>query len=889
VNEVLIAGQPYPLAFDSKEGLLWRVTDVGGQPIEETWQDWSGGGFETEHRQGTYLYSDGFDATSKGTLRFSPTIKSLVSSGLSTDFGYFFEAMGASGSAPVFDAAVSGDTAGTAATSLTLSNLTVASGNQDRIVIVFVTVGANLTAPFCSTVTFAGQQCTHVGGPSQVGCSTEIWYLLSPPEGAGSTVITLRTTGTQHIAAAAASFYNVHQTAPFAGYNVAIGTSGTVSLYMGGVSTQTIIAAVGIAASLTVTPGASETERWDNNDGANITQAGVTEAGSATALIDPTFTSNNWAAVGVLLAPVTTQYYYCAEGTRIWKLQYDSDAGITEVVIESGTVDSATATTLTDTGAFTGNTYGAAAGRNIVKITGGTGSGQYRTITSHTNDTLTVADWNPTPDGTSTYSILASIDVASSAMRRPFFYYSKWYVPCGASTNVRRLDTVGATQDTWADSGFVSLHNSGFQKTDTPNFAGAKTANQIGVASSAPTSALTSLGSGVGDTSTTITDLVETQGYLFPIKEDGFFEFDADGIARPVDLGLSRSNVDNLNGRGTETFGDMIVTPYISGMLRYQIGSGVIPVGIEEIKGVRRVPNTGITLPKDRRPVGCIRVGKYFYTAYNSATKSLLCQFRLREQGDPPGPEWIWHSLKDISLVKGLGHDSRNRLWMKGADADSGSRAFQVMELDQHGGTDTQYRRGDVSETYTIIFGEWTPNDGEQVQDRAFELELSGGWSAQTSLQPQVYRNDGNSVESVGSAITASGVTINNWTTGTNDTEYRSFTVIEVTTGATYTPLASDPMIMRVRRKGRTPMLYRCVIPANDAELGQYGLTAEDARQNLYRYQNAGVIAFNEPGPSCPSSATFNAEVVAVKDVRFEAATGIGYGIELTLLRHVHD
>jgi len=888
LNEVLIAGQPYPIALDSKEGLLWRVTDIGGEPIEETWQDWSGGGFETEHRQGTYLYSDGFDATRKGTLRFSPTIKSLVSSGLGTGFGYFFEGLGAT-SAPSFDAAVSGDTAGTAAVSLTLSNLTVASGNKNRFVVVFVSIPAN-DYVFCQTVTFAGQQCFFRTTTARAGISTEAWYLPNPPEGAGATVITLNT-GAQHIAAAAASFYDVKQTDSFSSIQEQSGNSSpTAMLQMVNVGAlDTIIASVGIGASVTVTEGTNETEQWDNNDGANVTNSGYTQAGSNGGIIAPTFTSNPWAAIGIALTAAQATYYYWAEGTRIWKLQYDSDAGITEVVIESGTADSATSTTLTDTGAFTGDTYGAAAGRNIVKITGGTGSGQYRAITSHTNDVLTVAAWDTTPDGTSTYSILASVDVASAAMGRPFYYYSKWYVPCGASTNVRRLDSITATQDTWADSGFVSLHNSGFQKTDTPNFAGAKTANQIGVASSAPTSALTSLGSGVGDTSTTITDLVETQGYLFPIKEDGFFEFDADGIARPIDLGLSRSNVDNLNGRGTETFGDMIVTPYISGMLRYQIGSGVIPVGIEEIKGFRRVPNTGITLPKDRRPVGCIRVGKYFYTAYNSATKSLLCQFRLREQGDPPGPEWIWHSLKDISLVKGLGHDSRNRLWMKGADADSGSRAFQVMELDQHGGTDTQYRRGDVSETYTIVFGEWTPNDGEQVQDRAFELELSGGWSAQTSLQPQVYRNDENSVESVGSAITASGVTINNWTTGTNDTEYRSLTVIEVTTGATYTPLASDPMIMRVRRKGRTPMLYRCVIPASDAELGQYGLTAEDARQNLFRHQNEGVIAFNEPGPSGPRSTSFNAEVIAVKDVRFEVATGIGYGIELTLLRHIHD
>ena len=130
--EILITGQAYPLAVDSREGILWRVVDVD-RPIEETWQDWSGGGFETEHKPGTYLYSDGFDATRKGVLRFSPTIKSLVSSALSPDFGYFFQATEAA-STLSFDSAISGDTglAGPLGT-LILPNLNIASGNQNPI------------------------------------------------------------------------------------------------------------------------------------------------------------------------------------------------------------------------------------------------------------------------------------------------------------------------------------------------------------------------------------------------------------------------------------------------------------------------------------------------------------------------------------------------------------------------------------------------------------------------------------------------------------------------------------------------------------------------------------------------------------------------------------
>jgi hypothetical protein len=71
---------------------------------------------------------------------------------------------------------------------------------------------------------------------------------------------------------------------------------------------------------------------------------------------------------------------------------------------ETATADSGTETTLTDSGAFSGDTY---AGK-LVHITAGTGSGDYRVIKSHTNDTLTVIGaFSSSPDGTSVYEILS--------------------------------------------------------------------------------------------------------------------------------------------------------------------------------------------------------------------------------------------------------------------------------------------------------------------------------------------------------------------------------------------------------------------------------------------------------------------------------------------------
>jgi len=68
----------------------------------------------------------------------------------------------------------------------------------------------------------------------------------------------------------------------------------------------------------------------------------------------------------------------------------------------TGTATSATGTTLTQIG----KTWAASQWINSqVRITGGTGAGQIRTITANTADTLTVATWTTNPDATSTYAI----------------------------------------------------------------------------------------------------------------------------------------------------------------------------------------------------------------------------------------------------------------------------------------------------------------------------------------------------------------------------------------------------------------------------------------------------------------------------------------------------
>lgn len=81
-----------------------------------------------------------------------------------------------------------------------------------------------------------------------------------------------------------------------------------------------------------------------------------------------------------------------------------STGGTSNTATSSGTATSGTASTLTDSGkSWTVNAYTG----QIVRITSGTGSGQWRFIASNTSTALTVApDFTTTPDATSVYEVI---------------------------------------------------------------------------------------------------------------------------------------------------------------------------------------------------------------------------------------------------------------------------------------------------------------------------------------------------------------------------------------------------------------------------------------------------------------------------------------------------
>lgn len=500
------------------------------------------------------------------------------------------------------------------------------------------------------------------------------------------------------------------------------------------------------------------------------------------------------------------------------------------------------------------------------------------------------------PSASPTLALVATTAVASGSPGRPAKFKGKWYAAEGASANVRRLDDVATP--TWADAGFEAGHQATYQRLGTPFIARSETAdaNEVGIASSAPTSDSSfDVGTEVGDTTTGITDMIEAQGLLFVAKSDGLFDFGTESDSRRVLPSFNRGNADTDNGKGMAAFGDRIIYPSNQGAWRYIIGRSARPVGQEDIPYFfDRSGVMGVTVPKSGRYVWFVTIGKYWYGLFNSYNLTYVQQFRERTDFDPPGPEMVINNVAVLPLCKGAYVDSDNYLWLKGAAAAAPQRGVFVIHLDAFGGTDVQGRRGNTEFPAPAFYMDERNYDrpDEIKQLRAFGVELEN-WDANISLQLNAFRDNGVS-EDVGAAITADGVTVRNWTVGTSDTCYRYRPALSLTVDSAYSPAGGDPRILRCWVKARTPEILRIVIPADDDALKPFQKTALEAEQNLKRLLSQGPVTFRRPGdyddPAASGDAvadrTFDGEVIGVTDTLYMVEDGrYGKGIVLTVRR----
>lgn len=112
------------------------------------------------------------------------------------------------------------------------------------------------------------------------------------------------------------------------------------------------------------------------------------------------FATNSWVTLTQTGLPATISTDSRLISTPSW---IDNDFQ----TFATGTATSATGTTLVNSGkAWATNQWA----NSQVRITGGTGAGQIRIITSNTGTTLTVPTWTITPDATSVYAIEGNDD-----------------------------------------------------------------------------------------------------------------------------------------------------------------------------------------------------------------------------------------------------------------------------------------------------------------------------------------------------------------------------------------------------------------------------------------------------------------------------------------------
>jgi hypothetical protein len=479
---------------------------------------------------------------------------------------------------------------------------------------------------------------------------------------------------------------------------------------------------------------------------------------------------------------------------------------------------------------------------------------------------------------------------------RPAKVNGNWYSPAGSGANAEKLTNV-----TWADvtGTWKADHLSTFQKGVTPTVARVNSTTQNTVELNADTGDITDTWTNesekVGDTSTKITELLEMQGQLFVCKEDNLYRFGTEAESFPVIPFIQRGKIDSENGKGSFAFGDEIIYMSKGDLWRHRIGGGSLPIGLNTIRSWRKIDDI-IDTPKDGRPVFGVHVGEYWYYLVNDGETSHLIQARKRREGDPAGHELIQHSVLTIPLSKGLGVDSKNRLWIKGASADAATRDIRVIELAEDGSLDVQNRRGQASAAHDIWFDERNPGrPQDKVQIRHMTVELEGDWDSTTSLQLKLYRDNATTPTSIGSAITSSGVTVRNPTVGTTDTAFRFRPQLTLTTNSSYTPKNSDPQVLRVIVGIRFPEIIRIVINAEQLALDKTGLEAFEAEQNLRRLQNQGTVTFRRPGDyddpvagtDLVTDRTFTGEVEGVTDIMYKIEKGYAHGLELRVKRWI--
>lgn len=249
---------------------------------------------------------------------------------------------------------------------------------------------------------------------------------------------------------------------------------------------------------------------------------------------------------------------------------------------DRGKATSATSTSLTHTGkTWATNQWQYAR----VKIVRGTGAGQTRLITSNTATALTVATWTTTPDSTSEYIIYSTpwfTEITGTLLGRvvsqPVVVNQIVYFPQGENDAVRNMiwnattvahvfgddgTNVASFMVSTSDQNNIYIYR-GRNKTGTSQ----KTASRAPAAaySTTPAALVYETEKNIGDSTYTITNMVDKEGTIHIFKEDGNWMWSGNVIVKTQN-GVDKTPSED-NGRAVICHQQFIYYSWLHSLIR---------------------------------------------------------------------------------------------------------------------------------------------------------------------------------------------------------------------------------------------------------------------------------------------------------------------------------
>ena len=205
---------------------------------------------------------------------------------------------------------------GTGTKNVTFNHRTTGT-NLLLIVGVSMTI-TNQTASAVTGVTYKGNALTLIGAHNDAGNTrrVEMWYLLNPPTGNNSTIVSINipSNKTIGVAVGATTFTGVDQTVPLGTFVSADGAAGTTSsIDVPSVVNGMILDTLAIGGTRTVTVSGPQVQQWNqtsggfgSNDPPDVTGTGSSRTGAPSVPLSETFSgTSNWSLGAISINPTT--------------------------------------------------------------------------------------------------------------------------------------------------------------------------------------------------------------------------------------------------------------------------------------------------------------------------------------------------------------------------------------------------------------------------------------------------------------------------------------------------------------------------------------------------------------------------------------------------------